>query len=250
MDMPADVVESSIQIMTSKPKLELQTPKTAAFQESTLSPFPSELSALSSSARSPYPGYGDFLKFEDGLKTPITPPSAYMDFLKVKPVGERGTGLPTPTSMPSSTVSTTPPIIISSEASSSIASNDTPCTCTCAVHKTPPATLKQLPIIVRSGSSTSHKRLSPTLETDRTKSSEMVSRPLSSQSQRRSREGHLEIKASQASSRNSHIREVISQTVVYTPRMSPAPKGKRRKLDSESSTSHDEYQSQTEESSC
>ncbi|KAK3694100.1 hypothetical protein B0T22DRAFT_476879 [Podospora appendiculata] len=30
-----------------------------------------------------------------------------------------------------------------------------------------------------------------------------------------------------------HIREVVTRTVTYTPRMGPAPKGKRRKLDSE-----------------
>jgi hypothetical protein len=31
-----------------------------------------------------------------------------------------------------------------------------------------------------------------------------------------------------------HIREVVTRTVTYTPRMAPAPKGKRRKLDSDS----------------
>ncbi|KAA8576330.1 hypothetical protein EYC84_006465 [Monilinia fructicola] len=47
------------------------------------STFPSELSALSNSARSPFPGYADFMiKQEDSIKTPITPPLAYTDFLK------------------------------------------------------------------------------------------------------------------------------------------------------------------------
>ncbi|KAK3363092.1 hypothetical protein B0T25DRAFT_443769 [Lasiosphaeria hispida] len=32
-----------------------------------------------------------------------------------------------------------------------------------------------------------------------------------------------------------HIREVVTRTVTYTPRMAPAPKGKRRKLDTETS---------------
>jgi len=30
-----------------------------------------------------------------------------------------------------------------------------------------------------------------------------------------------------------HIREVVTRTVTYTPRMAPAPKGKRRKIDAE-----------------
>jgi hypothetical protein len=30
-----------------------------------------------------------------------------------------------------------------------------------------------------------------------------------------------------------HIREVVTRTVTYTPRMGPAPKGKRRKIDPE-----------------
>jgi hypothetical protein len=28
-----------------------------------------------------------------------------------------------------------------------------------------------------------------------------------------------------------HIREVVTRTVTYTPRMDPAPKGKRRKVE-------------------
>lgn len=34
-----------------------------------------------------------------------------------------------------------------------------------------------------------------------------------------------------------HIREVVTRTVTYTPRMNPAPKGKRRKLDNETAVS-------------
>ncbi|KAK3330797.1 hypothetical protein B0H66DRAFT_598327 [Apodospora peruviana] len=42
-------------------------------------------------------------------------------------------------------------------------------------------------------------------------------------------------KHSKRESRSSirHIREVVTRTVTYTPRMAPAPKGKRRKLDTE-----------------
>ncbi len=58
----------------SKPKLaQLTTPVTATF--------PSELSALS--ARTPLSAVPDFIKEEfPSEKTPITPPVAYMDFLK------------------------------------------------------------------------------------------------------------------------------------------------------------------------
>ncbi|RYP22301.1 hypothetical protein DL767_009089 [Monosporascus sp. MG133] len=59
----------------SKPKLaQLTTPVTATF--------PSELSALS--AKTPLSAVPDFIKeeFPNSEKTPITPPLAYMDFLR------------------------------------------------------------------------------------------------------------------------------------------------------------------------
>ncbi|KAK4456517.1 hypothetical protein QBC42DRAFT_57893 [Cladorrhinum samala] len=40
-------------------------------------------------------------------------------------------------------------------------------------------------------------------------------------------------KESRSGGRHVNIREVITRTVTYTPRMAPAPKGKRRKIDSE-----------------
>ncbi|GAB7355215.1 hypothetical protein MBLNU459_g5769t1 [Dothideomycetes sp. NU459] len=57
-----------------RPKLSsLQTPVSASY--------PSEL-------RSPLPGTPSFIKKEDGTKTPITPPIAYLDFLKtMSPIG-------------------------------------------------------------------------------------------------------------------------------------------------------------------
>jgi hypothetical protein len=83
-----------------KPSLHpLKTPKTATF--------PSELH------KSPYPAFTDFIKKEEGLKTPITPPLAYTEFLKaLTPVltspmsagvfSEKSSGKSTPTSQPSS----------------------------------------------------------------------------------------------------------------------------------------------------
>lgn len=50
-------------------------PKVAALQTPVSASYPSEI-------RSPLPGTPAFLKREEGLKTPITPPHAYLDFLK------------------------------------------------------------------------------------------------------------------------------------------------------------------------
>ncbi|KAF2970145.1 hypothetical protein GQX73_g3482 [Xylaria multiplex] len=66
---------------TTKPKLaQLTTPVTATF--------PSELSALSASAKTPLSAIPTFIKeeFPGSAKTPISPPTAYMDFLKAMSV--------------------------------------------------------------------------------------------------------------------------------------------------------------------
>ncbi|RWA06621.1 hypothetical protein EKO27_g8481 [Xylaria grammica] len=66
---------------TAKPKLaQLTTPVTATF--------PSELSALSASAKTPLSAIPTFIKeeFPGSARTPISPPTAYMDFLKAMSV--------------------------------------------------------------------------------------------------------------------------------------------------------------------
>ncbi|KAJ8123031.1 hypothetical protein ONZ43_g920 [Nemania bipapillata] len=66
---------------TTKPKLaQLKTPVTATF--------PSELSALSASARTPLSAVPTFIKeeFPGSARTPISPPTAYTDFLKAMSV--------------------------------------------------------------------------------------------------------------------------------------------------------------------
>ncbi|KAB8302823.1 hypothetical protein EYC80_006167 [Monilinia laxa] len=115
---------------SSKPKLpQLKTPMSSTF--------PSELSALSNSARSPFPGYADFMiKQEDSIKTPITPPLAYTDFLKTmnSPIAaEKTCSRPTPTSAPSSDS------LASSEGSD--------CSCNCDAHKSPASSVPPTPFI-------------------------------------------------------------------------------------------------------
>ncbi|PQE20775.1 dipeptidase 1 precursor protein [Rutstroemia sp. NJR-2017a BBW] len=170
---------------STKPKLpQLKTPKTSTF--------PSELSALSNSARSPLPGYADFMiKQEDCIKTPITPPTAYTDFLKSM---NTGSVPPTPFNYPTSAPTSAPLGRLRIPAS-------------------PASSYADSPLSARS--------------------------PFSARSARspydwdiRAKARYFEIKTPK-STRSSvrQVREVVTRTVTYTPRMSPAPKGKRRKVE-------------------
>jgi hypothetical protein len=211
---------------SSRPKLpQLKTPMTATF--------PSELSALS--AKSPLLGYADFVKSEDGTKTPITPPIAYTVFLKkieesiVSPplTGKEHSQVSTPTSAPST--------------SSSDHSN---CSCSCETHKSPasavlpspftyptsapPSALMGRPRIPQSPAVPG--RDSPLSATSTLRSPFSVRSPYEWDvaSKRRSFD-IMSPKISRCGVR--HVREVVTRTVTYTPRMKAAPKGKRRKVD-------------------
>lgn len=208
--------------ITTKPKLELQTPLTSTF--------PSELSALS--ARSPLPGFADFIKLEDGIKTPITPPTAYTDFLRsvvASPVvsDKAASGDSTPTSVPSET---------SSEHSN--------CSCNRDVHKSTPSTALPSPF-KHPASAPSSARLAR-LRIPSSPAYSATDSPLSATSTLRSpfsarspyewdvgaKGRYFDIKSPKsARSGIRHVREIVTRTVTYTPRMSAAPKGKRRKLD-------------------
>lgn len=216
----------------TKPSLQLKTPMTSTFPPSTFQTFPSELSALS--ARSPLPGYADFIKLEDGIKTPITPPTAYTDFLKsmASPVnGEKTSGRSSPTSAPSDT---------SSEHSN--------CSCNCESHKSPTSNILPSPFAYPSSAPStgrlSRLRIPPSpaySATDSPRSATSAVRsPFSARSpydweskarfwDLKSHKDPMSPKTSQ--NRIRHVREIVTRTVTYTPRMSPAPKGKRRKLD-------------------
>jgi hypothetical protein len=218
---------------TTKPKLpQLQTPKTATFPSSISSfsaTFPSELSARSASARSPLPGFADFIKLEDGIKTPITPPTAYTDFLKsmASPplTGNKHSGGWTPTSAPSDT---------SSEHSN--------CSCNCDTHKSPASVMPSpfaLPTSAPSSARLHRLRIPPSPALSETKS------PLSATSNMRSpfsarspyewdiTKGRYFDAKSPKTNRCGvrHVREIVTRTVTYTPQMNAAPKGKRRKVE-------------------
>jgi len=217
---------------STKPKLaQLQTPVTSTF--------PSELSALS--AKTPIIGFVDFIKQED-IKTPITPPTAYTDFLKTmaSPVttGDKSSGRTTPTSAPSTG-----------------SSEHSDCSCNCDTHKSPTSTVPPAsatfayPSSARSTSWLGRLRIPPSPSFSGPESP--LSAPLTSSSLRspfsaRSARGarspydwdlsskgrYFDLK-SPKTTRTSvrEVREIVTRTVTYTPRMSPAPKGKRRKIE-------------------
>ncbi|CAG8980917.1 hypothetical protein HYALB_00003776 [Hymenoscyphus albidus] len=214
---------------TTKPKLpQLETPLTSTF--------PSELSATSLSARSPLPGYADFIKQEEYIKTPITPPSAYTDFLKSMnspALDSKSSGRSTPSSTPTSAPSTG-------------TSDHSDCSCNCETHKSPTSTTSNNFVFPSSAPSTGRLgrlRIPPspaysTVESPRSAASNVRS-PFSARSARSPYDWDLKTKGryfdvkSPKTCRSSvrQVREIVTRTVTYTPRMSPAPKGKRRKIE-------------------
>lgn len=220
---------------TTRPKLpQLKTPVSSTF--------PSELSALS--AKSPLPGYADFLKQEDGIKTPITPPLAYTDFLKsmasppITGGTDRFSGRSTPTSAPS-----TAPSTASSEHSS--------CSCNCETHKSISPTTENPPtpaVLPTSAPLPRTDRVgrvrippSPAYSIDSPLSASATSAvrsPFSARSpfdwdfKSKGHGRHFDIKSPRITKPSvRQVREIVTRTVTYTPRMSPAPKGKRRKIE-------------------
>ncbi|KAI1382270.1 hypothetical protein F4677DRAFT_440070 [Hypoxylon crocopeplum] len=217
---------------TSKPKLaQLTTPVTATF--------PSELSALS--AKTPLSAVPDFIKeeFPASARTPISPPMAYMDFLKAMSV-------PSPVVPGKRSGSTTPEDESVQESAPSTASSEqTDCSCKCGNHRSPagipPSPYPTQPMSAPATGVTSFPSLhippSPAVSTVDSPLSATRS-PFSARSVRSPFDWEAALKSryapecrAQKSSAKSvrHIREVVTRTVTYTPRMEPAPKGKRRK---------------------
>ncbi|KAK6841828.1 hypothetical protein PG990_006180 [Apiospora arundinis] len=222
---------------TAKPKLaQLKTPVTATF--------PSELSALS--ARTPVSAVPDFIK-EEYTKTPISPPMAYMDFLKamsipspVIPEKRPGSSSEEDDEVDDSGVVDSMPSTASSE--------QTDCSCKCGNHESAASSpYPTHPMSAPPTGATSFPSLlvppSPSLSTLESPMSATVRSPFSARSVRSPFDWEAALKsryaqdskATKSSSSNGrsvrHIREVVTRTVTYTPRMSPAPKGKRRRTE-------------------
>ncbi|RYP04188.1 hypothetical protein DL765_010271 [Monosporascus sp. GIB2] len=217
----------------SKPKLaQLTTPVTATF--------PSELSALS--AKTPLSAVPDFIKeeFPSSEKTPITPPLAYMDFL-------RSMSVSSPVVPEKRSGSTTEEDSAHESVPSTASSEQTDRSCRCGSHKSPTSAPSSSPHPTQPMSApptgatsfpSLHLPPSPALSNLDSPLSATARSPFSARSVRSPFDWEAALKArysqdcraSKSSGKSvRHIREVVTRTVTYTPRMDPAPKGKRRK---------------------
>ncbi|RYP66055.1 hypothetical protein DL769_006157 [Monosporascus sp. CRB-8-3] len=217
----------------SKPKLaQLTTPVTATF--------PSELSALS--AKTPLSAVPDFIKeeFPNSEKTPITPPLAYMDFL-------RSMSVSSPVVPEKRSGSTTEEDSAHGSVPSTASSEQTDCSCRCGSHKSPTSAPSSSPHPTQPMSApptgatsfpSLHLPPSPALSNLDSPLSATTRSPFSARSVRSPFDWEAALKARYSqdcrASKSSgktvrHIREVVTRTVTYTPRMDPAPKGKKRK---------------------
>lgn len=217
---------------TKKPSLPpLQTPQTASF--------PSEIVETPVSALPPA------IKVEHGLKTPITPPVAYTEFLKaLTPILTSPKQTPVlPRSLSSESVPgrETPTSSHSTSSSFSFSRQD--------IHKTTSASAPPPSPFVRSNSTartpTSLRRLtipqspagSPrsaaTMSTTGLTSA-MARSPFSPADWNLDSNGRRYFEQPRSATvRPVSVRSVVTRTVVYkrTPPLEPAPKGKKRKLD-------------------
>ncbi|KFX89993.1 hypothetical protein O988_08385 [Pseudogymnoascus sp. VKM F-3808] len=224
---------------TRRPTLpKLKTPQTASFP----SPFPSELSARS--ARTPLSAFPDYIKIECDTKTPITPPSAYLDFLK-------SMASPVVADKPKSG-STSPSSAAHSDGSSATSVSPTTDDDHTLPHKSPAPSPFVYPT---SAPSTSRIRLrippSPAFSLKDARSplsaNPYSAHPMSATSMRSpfsARSPHdwdialkgrwFDVKSPKTSRGGvRHVREIVTTRTVrtYTPMMSAAPKGKRRKIE-------------------
>ncbi|KAI9724496.1 MAG: hypothetical protein M1812_000564 [Candelaria pacifica] len=200
---------------STKPTLHpLKTPLSASF--------PSEL------PRSPYPGLPDFIKQENSIKTPITPPTAYTDFLKAlspatsSPSISERSGKSTPISQPSSAGSS--------------------CSCNCEHRPSPKSAVPPSPFQHPMSAPANLRRLripqspafSPSLDSPMSAHSSMRS-PFSIRSPNEwdfDRKARYLDSPRSATNKPVSVRQVVTRTVTYTRTpLDPAPKGKRRKIE-------------------
>jgi hypothetical protein len=217
---------------TKKPSLPpLQTPQTASF--------PSEIVETPLSALPPA------IKQEHGLKTPITPPVAYTEFLKaLTPIitsPKQIPALPRILSTESAPARDTPTSSHSTSSSFSFSRQDTQKSASTSAPPPSP--------FVRSNSSartpTSLRRLtipqSPAVSPHSTATlstagltSAMARSPFSPADWNLDSSGRRYFEQPRSATvRPVSVRSVVTRTVIYkrTPPLDPAPKGKKRKLD-------------------
>ncbi|PNY24679.1 Uncharacterized protein TCAP_05384 [Tolypocladium capitatum] len=224
-----------------KPKLEkLSTPVTATF--------PSEIA--SASTATPMSAVNFHWKPDpDFVKTPISPPSAYTDFLsKAMSLGSpavASSGEATPDSASGATAS--------EQSETSSKAGDASPTSSAGSKPSPPASAPVIPPSPYTSSapmsappagaaSFPSLKLPPSpakCNHDSPLSASTVRSPFSARSVHSVFDWDAALKArfsdakKHKPSRTSvrHIREVVTRTVTYTPRMDPAPRGKRRKVE-------------------
>ncbi|KAK1729292.1 hypothetical protein CaCOL14_002571 [Colletotrichum acutatum] len=214
----------------NRPKLaQLATPVTSTFPSENMFSASTPLSARPMSCK------------DLPVKTPISPPTAYTDFLKAM-------SLNSPAAFKPSTSGETTPESTPDSLPSTATSEQTDISCKCEHEHQAPATAPAIP-----PSPFTHLPMSapptgansfPSLKIPPSPAVSHLDSPMSARSPFSARSVHsvfdwdAALKAkrlndSKKPSRTSvrHIREVVTRTVTYTPRMNPAPKGKRRKVE-------------------
>lgn len=207
---------------TSKPTLHaLKTPKSAGS-------LPSEL------PRSPYPGTPLFLKQEEiNLRTPISPPIAYTEFLKAVSSPSIKSGKSTPITASSSATSGSSSCNCDHSGTSSSSSS--------AKSPIPPSPYPH-PKSAPATGAIRRLRIPPSpLCSPRSATEPGSALPMRSPFTIRSpfewdaeaKRWSSETPKSGGTSRPVSVRQIVTRTVTYTPRMdlAPAPKGKKRRLE-------------------
>ncbi|KAG5930624.1 hypothetical protein E4U42_005286 [Claviceps africana] len=223
---------------TTKPKLQkLSTPVTATF--------PSEIS--SATTATPLSALIFTKKMDpEFIKTPITPPSAYTDFLSkalalnspsitlgdLSPDWSKSDLETERAERPSRSEAASPTSTESSRSRPAVsvpALTRTPLP-TSAPMSAPPAAARFPSIKLPPSPAISHTDSPRSASTSRSSlSARSVHSVFDWDAALKARFADKKQKASRSSIR--HIREVVTRTVTYTPRMEPAPRGKRRKVE-------------------
>ena len=238
-------VEAKVEIQPEtqdEKKPELPTIKTPKSPRPTLPALKTPISASlpSELPKSPAVGRLEVIKQEDDIKTPLTPPTAYTEFLKA---------LSPALSTPSTSRS---PLFdrLYSGKSTPLTQPNSAASCGCATHEVPPKTAASAPIIPPSPymrppnsarTPTALRRLripqspmwSPATESPH--SSSALRSPFSSADWNVDKMKRLYESPRSASHKPVSVRQVVTRTVTYTRTpvtpLDPAPKGKKRRVE-------------------